>query len=91
MTCVGEGAHGGDCCGPSPLVWVKLAPPPIWLEPTAVVDMLLTIGVAELQGCYQRLGALNLRQWWKGFEWVGDFGWRSMVSLCLGEDVGLLF
>jgi hypothetical protein len=24
-----------------PLVWVELVPPPFWLEPTTVVDMLL--------------------------------------------------
>jgi hypothetical protein len=41
MTCIGEGARGGDWCGAPLLVRVELAPPLFWLEPTVVVDMLL--------------------------------------------------
>jgi hypothetical protein len=41
MTCIDEGARWGDWCRAPPLVWVELVPPPFWLEPTAVVDMLL--------------------------------------------------
>jgi hypothetical protein len=57
MICVGEGAHGGDCCGAPPLVWVKLVPPPFWLEPAAVVNILLasscswTLGLSPKVGC----------------------------------------
>jgi hypothetical protein len=57
MTCIAEGARGGDWCEAPPLVLVELAPPPFWLEPVAVVDMLLagwcswTSGISPKVGC----------------------------------------
>jgi hypothetical protein len=41
MTSAGEGARRGYWYGAPPLIWVELVPPPFWLEPTAVVDMLV--------------------------------------------------
>jgi hypothetical protein len=41
MNYTSDGALGGDWCGAPPLVWVELVPPPFWLEPIVVVDMLV--------------------------------------------------
>jgi hypothetical protein len=47
----------GYLCGTPPLVWVELVPLPFWLEPAAVVNMLLaswcswTLGFSPKIGC----------------------------------------
>jgi hypothetical protein len=44
MICTSEDARGGDWGGTPPLVWVVLAPPAFWFDPTAVVEALLLTG-----------------------------------------------
>jgi hypothetical protein len=57
MTCINEGAHGGDWCEAPPLVWVELAPLAFLLDPAVVVDVLLagcwnwTSGISPKASC----------------------------------------
>jgi hypothetical protein len=55
MTCTDEGALGSHWCGAPLLVWVELVAPPFWLEPIAVVGILVgcswTCGMASKVGC----------------------------------------
>jgi hypothetical protein len=41
MTCIGEDARGGDWCGAPPLVSIELTPTAFWLDPAAVMEVLL--------------------------------------------------
>jgi hypothetical protein len=51
-----------------------------------MVDMLLAGWCNWTLESHQRLGALNLQQWWKGYEWLGGCGWRFGVNLRLDGD-----
>jgi hypothetical protein len=59
MTCISEGAHGGDWCRAPPLVWVELVPSVFWLDPAAVVDMLLTRCCSWTPGISPKVGCSN--------------------------------
>jgi hypothetical protein len=91
MTCIGEGALGGDWCGAPPLVWVELVPPPFWLEPAIVVDML---GCCSwISGMLSKVGCFVVSTMVGELEWVGvkkgfGFGRRFGVSLHLDGDAG---
>jgi hypothetical protein len=90
MTCTCEGALGCDWCGAPPLVWVELVPPPLWLEPAAVVDMLTSCswnsGMLSKVGCSTSSAMVGRIEWVDGEEGFG-FGRTFVVCLRLGGDV----
>jgi hypothetical protein len=92
MTCIGEGARGGDWCRAPLLGWVELTPPPIWLDPVAVVDMLAgwcswTSGMSPKAG-FSGPSVMAGRIWVDGWFWVEAWGkpssgWRRwLVHRC---------
>jgi hypothetical protein len=86
MTCIDEGAHEGDWCGMPSLVWVELTPPTFWLDPTAVVEVLLAgcrISASEMSSKVEcsEPSAMVERFRVGGWIWVeiwgrSSYGWR---------------
>jgi hypothetical protein len=92
MTWIGNSACGGDWCGRPPLDWVEPAPPALWLDAGAAVDMLLlvawcnsTSSVSVKVACFRPPMIL-------GKFWVVGFGWTVGVRLHLPvmRDAGLV-
>jgi hypothetical protein len=92
MTCIGEAACGGDWCGAPLSVWVELAALPLWLDPTAMVDILLagwcswTLRMSPKVECSDPLVMVERIWVVEGWRVLGG-GWGLGVSLHLDGDV----
>jgi hypothetical protein len=79
--------------GAPPCVWVELVPPLFWLEPTAVVDMLLagwsswTSRISPKVECSEP-SVMVEKIWVVGWWRVDGFGWRFRVGHHLDGDTG---
>jgi hypothetical protein len=63
------------------LVWVELAPLPFWLEPAAVVDML--VGCSWIYGMLSKVGCFGIDDGGEGLS-----GWMVKKDLVLVRGLG---